>query len=94
MGVVFVVFAYCPALSSRFAVPVLRVSVPVEVVAQYLPSSRRSRSRSLPSSCFLSWLEDALRRRGVSLPSPPWVFVRREVEVRRPLPPLPLVVLG
>ncbi len=89
-GLVFVVFVHCPAVSSAFAVPVLRVSVPVSVVASYLPSRR---SRSLPSSCFLSWLEDALRSRGVSLPRG-WVFVRREVEVRRPLPPLPLVVLG
>jgi len=90
MGVVFVVFVGCPALSARFAVPVLRVSVPVGVVSQFLPS-RRSRP-SLVSSCFLGWLEDALRSRGVSLPG--WVFVRREVEVRPPLPPLPLVVLG
>jgi len=88
-GIVFIVFVWCPALPSRFAVPVLRVSVPVSVVASYLPSRR---SRSLPSSCFLSWLEDALRSRGVSLPRG-WVFVRREVEVRRPLPPLPSVEL-
>jgi len=88
--VVFVVFVHCPALPARFAVPVLRVSVPVSVVSQFLPSRR---SRSLPSSCFLSWLEGALASRGVSLPAG-WVFVRHEVEVRRPLPPLPLVVVG
>jgi len=90
MGVVFVVFVWCPALPSRFAVPVLRVSVPVSVVSSFLPSRR---SRSVPSSSFLGWLEEALRSRGVSLPRG-WVFVRREVEVRRPLPPLPEVVLS
>ncbi len=91
-GLVFVVFVHCPALSPAFAVPVLRVSVPVSVVASYLPSRR---SRSLPSMSFLDWVLSSLASRGVSLPSPPaWVFVRREVEVRRPLPPLPLVVLG
>ncbi len=95
MGVVFVVFVNCPVLPARFGVPVLRVSVPVEVVAQYLPSSRRSRSRSAPSSTFLGWLDDALRSRGIVVKG--WISVLPEAEARRRrgvLPPLPLVVLG
>ncbi len=88
----FVVYLHCPALSSRFGVPLLFVDVPSSVVASYLFPSRSRRSRSLPPS-FLAWLEDALRSRGVSLPSPGWFGVRfaSAVRVRRPLP---LVVLG
>jgi len=86
----FVLFLHCPAV--RVSVPFLLVDVPASVVASYVPSSRRSRrASSLPSSCFLSWLEDALRSRGVALPRG-WVFVRRASQVRLSHP-LPLVVL-
>ena len=87
----FVLFVHCPLLPARFAVPILLVDVPVSVVASYLPSSRRR--SSLPSMSFLDWVFAGLRARGISLPSRGWFFVRRAVEVRRPLPPLPLVVL-
>jgi hypothetical protein len=89
----FVLFVHCPLLPARFGVPVLLVDVPVEVVNSYIPSSRRPRRASLPSMSFLDWVLSGLRARGVALPSHGWFFVRRAVEVRRPLP-LPLVVLG
>jgi len=89
----FVLFVHCPVLPASRAVPILLLDVPVEVVASYIPSSRRSRRSSLPSMSFLDWVFAGLRARGISLPSRGWFFVRRAVEVRRPLPPLPLVVL-
>jgi hypothetical protein len=89
----FVLFLHCPVLPARFGVPLLLVDVPASVVASCLPSSSRSRRRSLPSCSFLDWLLSSLRARGVSLPSPGWFFVRRASSVRL-FRPLPVVVLG
>ncbi len=89
----FVLFVGCPVLPSRFRVPLFLVDVPASVVASYLPSSSRSRRRSLPSMSFLDWLLSSLRARGLVLPSPGWFSVARASSVRL-FRPLPLVVLG
>ena len=92
----FVLFLHCPALPASHAVPLLLVDVPVEVVASYLPSSRRSRRSSRPSMSlsFLDWVLSGLRARGVVLPSRGWFFVRRAVSVSSSVASLPLVSLG